>query len=226
MSKQHQLLELAKLRQQEIPDGYKGIGEYHQGLYECDHVSPYSKSAGNIDANIMFILQDWCSDHYLSQPIQPETLKYGYAPRLATNKNLKSLLQTHFGLEFSKTYGTNLFPFIKPGNMSAKISRQDLVSAAVKFTIPQINIIQPKLVICLGAEVINSIRRALGMKPSNRLATSIEDPFKFNRVPIWAQSHPGGQGRANRNRGNVDRVRADWESMANAYQNKLRNIEN
>lgn len=33
------LIKLAKRRQAETPDGYFGIGDYHGGSYECDHVS-------------------------------------------------------------------------------------------------------------------------------------------------------------------------------------------
>ena len=219
------MYDLAKLRQREVPPGFNGIGDYHHGIYECDHVSPYAKSAGNVDANIMFILQDWCSDQYLSRPVVSETLQYGYTPQLPTNKNLKNLLQTHFGMRLSKTYGTNLFPFVKSGNMSAKIPIKVLTKAAKQFAIPQIEIVQPKLVICLGAKVYNSIRRALGKKPNKNLAISIENPFDFNGAHMWAQSHPGGQGRANRNQGRVDRVTADWALMANAYRNKFEDIK-
>jgi len=217
MSKYSQLLELARLRQNEIPKGYKGIGEYHNGIYECNYVSPYTKSAGNVDADIMFILQDWSSDKSLSQPVEVETVKYGHTPRLPTNKNLKNLLKNHFEVDLSKTYGTNLFPFIKPGKMTAGIPTRDLINAAKKYTIPQIKIIKPKLVICLGAAVYNSIRLALGMQPESSLANSISKPFNFYGAKVWAPSHPGGLGRANRNRGKVDRVSLDWSEMADNY---------
>ena len=45
MKKHKQLLELAQKRQRSRWNGYKCIGDYHGGIYECDYVSPYTKSA-------------------------------------------------------------------------------------------------------------------------------------------------------------------------------------
>src|ERR1051325_114708 len=58
IDKRSQLLKLAKVRQATRWSGYKCIGDYHEEAYECDHVSPYSKTAGNLDADIMVVLQD------------------------------------------------------------------------------------------------------------------------------------------------------------------------
>lgn len=60
MSKQDALLNLAKLRQETRYDGYTAIGDYDEGVWECDYVSPYSLSSHNEDSDILVILQDWC----------------------------------------------------------------------------------------------------------------------------------------------------------------------
>ena len=106
---------IARRRRNNVFPGYMGIGEFHSGVYECDFVSPYSKSAQNLDADIMLVLQDWCSDEFLRKPVNPEVVELGHDPQLDTNRNLKSLLVTHFGIGLEETYATNLFPFIKPG---------------------------------------------------------------------------------------------------------------
>lgn len=214
MNKEEQLLVLARKRQDSVPVGFNSIGEYHGGAYECDYVSPYSKSAHNVDAEVMFILQDWSSDEFLRKPLVQEVVQLGHTPALPTNKNLKALLKEHFGLLLEQTYGTNLFPFIKPGNISSGIPASALVQAAITYAIPQIEIVSPKVVICLGASVFNSIRRGLDKKPVKGLAEAIARPFAFNGASIWAQSHPGGLGRAGRNKGGVDRVSEDWAAMA------------
>ena len=67
MNKRERLKEMARYRREHVPSGYKGIGEYHDGAYECDFVSPYTKSAQNLDADIMLILQDWCGDDYFAR---------------------------------------------------------------------------------------------------------------------------------------------------------------
>ena len=57
--KNARLLALARLRQATRWPGYKSIADYHHGVYECDFVSPYTKTAGNVDAEVMVLLQDW-----------------------------------------------------------------------------------------------------------------------------------------------------------------------
>ena len=92
MDKHSQLLELAQKRKRSRWNGYKCIGDYHGGVYECDYVSPYTKGAHNVDSDIMVILQDWSSDQRISGEPDQEGMKYGYTPSLGTNKNLIRLL--------------------------------------------------------------------------------------------------------------------------------------
>ena len=48
-------------------------------------------------------------------------------------------------------------------------------------------------------------------------ADAIASPFQYGQPQIWTQSHPGGMGRANRNRGGVNRVSKDWAAMADEF---------
>lgn len=215
VNKSEQLLALAKLRQSKIYEGYTGIGDYWDGVYECDHVSPYTKTAGNVDAEVMFILKDWSSDEQLSGPVGEhgrDSIEFGYDPSVRTNKNLRALLKVHFGLSLQDTFGTNLFPFIKKGAMNASIPMRDLTAAAVEFAIPQIEVVSPKVVICLGKDVINAIRKGIGMDRVDYLTQAIDSPFSHGEVRIWAQSHPSQQGTNNRNR--IGSVSDDWSRMS------------
>jgi restriction system protein len=189
------------------------LAEYHGGAYECDFVSPYTKSAGNVDADVMVMLQDWSSDERLSGPLDTNAKELGHTPTLPTNRNLTELLREHFHVALSEVYGTNLFPFIKVGNLSASIPTRELERAAREFAVPQIDIVGPRLVVCLGLETFNALRRALGEAPLKRLALAIDEPFSYGSVRIWCQSHTGQLGRNGRNRGGVNRVSQDWARM-------------
>src|SRR5262245_21737517 len=116
MNKQDLLLELAKKRKTTNWPGYDQIGDYHDGAYECDFVSPSTKSAGNLDAEIFILLQDWSSDESLRGLLDFDCVRYGLTRTLPTNKKLIELLRCHFGVELGDVYATNLFPFIKKGN--------------------------------------------------------------------------------------------------------------
>jgi uracil-DNA glycosylase len=214
MDKKRSLLKLGLKRQQSTCPGYKGIGDYHNGAYECEHVSPYTKSAGNVDASLMIILQDWSSDDFLSGPVDIDARDRGYTPRLPSNRNLAKLLKEHFGMELKETYTTNLFPFIKMGNMTGSIPQRDYLQAALEFALPQIQIVSPKLVVCLGLNTYNAIRKADGYEAIKPLAAAITSPFCLYSSLVWCQAHPGARGQNNRNAGDRGRVAKDWECMA------------
>jgi len=213
MGKQSELLALTKLRQSTRYPGYKCIGDYHSGAYESDFVSPYTKTAGNVDAEIMVMLQDWASDGVLSKKLHEPSVSWGHEPSLPTNRNLIRLLNENFGLHLQDVYGTNLFPFIKLGGMSTSIRRADLNVAALPFALPQIHIVDPKLVICLGLVTFNALRQACNLRPCPNMHSAIENPFNIGSTRVWCQAHTGAFGQNNRNRGGVNRVSDDWREM-------------
>ncbi len=209
------LLELAKKRQSKIYSGYTSIGDYNDGAYECDYVSPYSISSHNVDSDILVVLQDWCSEEGFGKNVCEETLKYGYTPSVKTNIYLKELLLENFDLTLENIYSTNLFPYIKSGSMNNNIPAKDLLNSAKEFTIPMIKIIRPKLVICLGKATFNAIRKACGLKVIYSIEEGLESHFPYFNSQIFCQSHTGQLGRNNRNRGGINRVSGDWNIMFN-----------
>ena len=220
MSKKSKLLQLARKRQEARWVGYKRIGDYCCGAYECDYVSPYTKSANNVHSKIFVLLQDWSSDSDLSGRFDVDAATIGYTRASPTNKNLQSLLWHRLEVTLAQVYVTNLFPFIKMGAMNSTIPTKDLLRAAKEFAIPQIEIVKPQLVICLGLETFNSLRSACGERRVNRVANAVSSKsiFSIGITEVWGQSHPGALGRANRNKGGVDRVTGDWSAMAKILQ--------
>lgn len=210
IDKRAALQQLAINRQQARWPGYTNIGDFHGGAYECLHVCPYTKSAGNVDAAIMVMLQDWASEDWLNGELDEHARQHGYSDRLPTNRNLIRLLQANFRMPLWRTYATDLFPFIKPGHMGRKIPRRDLVRAAMEFALPQVRIVNPKLVICLGLQTYNALRKACGLTHLRRLAEAIDAPYTFQTARIWCQAHTGGRGQAMRGR---LKVLEDWARM-------------
>lgn len=212
------LRDVAMRRQAARWDGYNSIGNYHAGAYECDYVSPYSKSAHNVDASTFVLLQDWSShDRLNAQLIDEDARILGLSPELPTNKTLQRLLLQHFNTELRDTYATNLFPFIKLGGLSAAIPTSALIRAAREFAIPQIEIVRPALVICLGISTFNAVRRSLALTACKNIDDALDRPIQVSEsTQIWCQAHTGGLGQNNRNRGGVNRVADDWTRMRNA----------
>lgn len=216
MSKRKQLQAVVEARR--VPfKHYKRLGDYPE--FECDFVSPYSKGAHDVDADVMILLQDWSSDDALSRSNGPS--KLGHDSDLPTNKNLESLLRKFFGKGLSETYTTNLFPYIKLGGLSSRIPFTDLRCAAENFALPQIRIVAPKLVICLGKNTFNARRVAVGHPRCRDMASAIDPDSAFKvevgegrSAVVWAQAHPGVMGQNNRNRQHPGRTLEDWRRMS------------
>lgn len=224
LDKRSQLLDLVKKRRQsDILPQYRRLADYANGAFDCDYVSPYSKGAHNFDADVMILLQDWSSDDALHRSSGPSEL--GRDPNLPTNKTLDRLLDTALGLRLEDTYATNLFPFIKRGGLSTRIPFADLVLAAKEFALPQIRIIAPRLVVCLGKNTFNAIRIAAyeeglsrDANPCRTMDDAIRSAFSIDLsgkgVRIWAQAHTGAWGQRNRNRHAPGRTVEDWLAMS------------
>jgi uracil-DNA glycosylase len=148
-------------------------------------------------------------------PLNPDTVRLGYARNVGTNQNLVRLLNAHFGLTLGDLYATNLFPFIKLGGMSSAIPRKDLVRAAKEFGWPQIEIVAPRLVIALGLVTFNGLCEGKGRERASRMEVAIGNPVDLGSTRVWCQAHTGGRGLGNR--GGKVPVSADWAAMASWY---------
>ena len=216
MDKIRQINELAAKRKKNVPTGYKGIGNFFGGIFECDWVTPYSISSHNVDADVMIVLQDWCSEEYLldlAEEKKRELSKLGHDTVLPTNKNLKRFLKEHFKSELRDVYLTNLFPFVKPGEMKADIPSQLLRNSAAEFTIQEIKIVQPMLVVCCGIKVFNALAGAADKNKVKNLNEAATTSFYIDGSHVQAVCHPGALGLANRNKGGIDRNKTDWQNL-------------
>lgn len=142
------------------------------------------------------MLQDWASDDFLKGPFCELTRQYGRTPSRQTNQRLDELVRKHFGFSICETFASNLFPFIKLKSMKAKIPMKHLVLAAEEFALPQITIVAPRLVVALGLDCFNSIRRVLEKEPSRTIGRAMEDPITYCGSRIWCQAHTGRLGRS------------------------------
>ena len=209
-AKLSQLKELGSQRQSKVYDGYSNLSDFHNGVYETDFVSPYTKTAHNVDSLIVLVLQDWASSDSLNAVnIDQDTVQLGYTPTWPTNTNLRLLLEETYNLRFQDVFITNLFPFIKKGNVSASIRQSDFNRAFEEFCWPQIKIVQPKLVVCLGSAVYYTFAKNLP-SPKGSRNYAVGDSLETAGITIYYQCHPGARGMKRRGR---DKVFDDWMSM-------------
>ena len=211
-SKLERLLALGQKRKEARFEGYRCLGDVLGGAYECDFVSPFTKAAGNVDSKIFVLLQDWATEANLGSTVDEATRRLGYTPGEPTTMRLRELLGIHFQQGLQDVYATNLFPFLRV----RQVHFADLVRAANAFVLPQIQIVQPRLVICLGLDTFNALRVACGLKRSKNLTIAAASSFTIDTVQIWSQAHPGYFGRMTRNKNKETQVEDDWNAMAEA----------
>ena len=195
---------------------YKKIGDFHSGAYDFDdHVVPYSKSAFNLDADVMILAQDWASEDFLSKPFNAEQAALGHDPSLHTNKRLFHLLDKFFKLAFADTYATDAFVFAKPGNMGAPISSKDFKLSTLEYAVPQIAIINPKLLICVGGQPFNALRSISKLQHMKLDTPFAEQSFTMGSSLVVGVYHVGGRGTSNL--GGKDAQENQWERLADFY---------
>lgn len=190
----------------EFPDGYGKVGDYFPELDELNLISPWTKTARNVDSQLMIVGQDWSSSEGMNK-IKEEL---GYDPANRTNINLHALLKEHFQLAFEDIYATNLFVFIKPGSMSASIPTRLLDYCAVNYTSKEIEIVSPKLVICLGSVTYARLTKSLTGRPKDR-KKSIQSPYKHLNSYIVGVPHTGVLG--TNNAGGILKVNGIWRNV-------------
>jgi restriction system protein len=190
---------LAERRRAADPGGaYRQVGYFHDGLHDRHGwVSPWTISACNVESDVMIVGQDWASDDFLREAADPEQGANGEKKRLETNKNLKWLLKEGFGKELADVYRTNAFVFVKPRGMSAAIPAKDLRRSIATYTLREIEIVRPKMVICLGARTFNGFRR-LHSLPEARLrdVDYRRAELTVHDAGIYGVPHCGGRGLA------------------------------
>jgi uracil-DNA glycosylase len=215
--KREELLQLAKHRQADRLLPHLCLADIHGGYYECDYVSPWSKSAANVDAELMLIGQDWASSEILERKPNEDRQKRGQDWSAPTNTNLREFLG-YVRLQFSETYATNLFPFIKRGSKSANIPFGDLVRCARIYTLPQIEIVSPRMAICLGKAAFDAIRRAAGLPGMEWSKASVPHPHTcIGSVEIYGMPHPSPLGMINA--GGKDFVARSWRLLGEHLEN-------
>lgn len=186
------LKKLGARRKANCYPGFKNLSDFHNGLYESDFVSPYTKGSGNANSKIFILLQDWTSEDRIQARLGPEAVELGYSPALRTNINLQALLKATFHCQLSDVFTTNLFPFIKPGKMDATIGAGWLKRAFEEYALPQINIVNPDVVICCGKAVYRIVVQCL--TGSTLTGLNYGDNINHRDFVFFCQHHPGARG--------------------------------
>ena len=206
---------LVQKRKSQILPGFSNIGDFQDGVFDIENnISPWTNGACNVDSKLMLVGQDWASAKWLSDPTNKKYAAIGRNPQLTTNKNIDFYLDL-FGLKFQDVYATNAFVHVKNGGMSGQIPTSVFNDSINTYLIPQIKIINPKIVVCLGAQTFNGLRKALGHQIV-KINSGHINSISLNTSSIYGVFHPGGLGTAGA--GGKEVAIKQWEYLANLFK--------
>jgi DNA polymerase len=188
------------------------------GVYDSDHIGPWSRWQGGLDAEIMIVGQDWGDVDYFR-----EWQGIDQARGNATNENLQKLLQ-EFGISVRKPrepqpnviFLTNLILCLKRGGLQAEIEEEWLQNCSRNFFRDLVSIIQPKKVLALGERVSKAIFNCYGIpfrKSWGLPKLMPKSPFRIgDGTLLFPLYHCGARG-VNLNR-KIEWQRQDWRKAA------------
>lgn len=213
--KDSELKKIAERCKENTPDGFKHAADFQGGIFDNEnYVSPWSIGAHNSDASLMLIGQDWVSAEWLNNLNNAQYAKLGRDPGFITNRNLEKYLKL-FNLNFSDTYATNAFAYIKDGPVNASIKQKDFRNSVINNLVPQIAIIKPKMIICIGRMAFNEMRAQAKLFRVSIGKGHLES-FKYMGAVVYGVYHTGGQGTANAGGNNNSLLQ--WEELARKYR--------
>lgn len=176
----HRLVE--KRKNYVFPEGLKNPSEIEDGIYDkADHIGPWSKWQGNLNAKIMLVGQDWGSEKYYRD------YKGNHKDDSITNVRIKEAFEL-IGIEVgypsspnrnAPCFFTNVVLGLKQGNKSNPIKRNWVKEHAEEFLKPNIEIIDPRIIITLGKPAYESVAGIYGLKKENLAKIIDKNPFEL-----------------------------------------------
>jgi DNA polymerase len=155
--------------------GLANPSEIEEGRYDSDHIGPWSRWQGNLDASLLLVAQDWGDTGYFIRQ------KGWERPTNPTNRTLVELLDL-IGLPIGRpgeTVGQNIVFFtnavlcLKEGGLQGRVQKQWFLNCA-PYLRRQIDIVRPKVVVALGKHAFESVLHAFCLKPAG-FRQAVED---------------------------------------------------
>lgn len=226
---------------------------YMKGYEPCDEINlwTYWQGRGVYNPRILLIGQDWGSpfthpgdglDDRLqaskNQPLDPkDDIKCHYFDNMPidrrdfkTDVNLAELFRS-LGMDYDDLlhvrYNDLFFTNICLGYRNKGNSgnyKKSWITYVGKYAYPKlIDILQPKVIICLGLHTYESLLLAMGVKdirkksPFNKfIEANCKKPYDLEGIPVFAFAHCGSMGTLNRNNKSntsLDIQKKDWQHI-------------
>ncbi|WP_163113718.1 uracil-DNA glycosylase family protein [Bacillus sp. JNUCC-21] len=209
VTKNRKYRELVLRRKQcTICQGVKNPAVILNGRYDSNHINPWTKWHGNLNAKVLIIGQDWGHvDAFIRNKGQVNPLN-------PTNNKLIEMLAL-IGIRPEDTYLTNAILCMKETeNLSGRTKSAWYRNCGENFLKYEIEIVNPKIIITLGVKPFRTIKRVYNIRCSNNLGDVIkfEKPIIINEAKWFPVYHIG---KLAQNLRPLEKQREDWGRIKN-----------
>ena len=185
--------------------------------FDVNEIEPWAQWQNNLDADILLVGQEYCDlDTYVAT--QGKVERYPEEYKYPSNKNLYDFFKI-LGFDIghpltpnknNPIFFTNAVMGLKTPPMSANFKTSWLTESRDEFLAPLIDIINPTIIIAVGAEATKTLGAIYGFKTTSMMEMVGNGPIESNRRLIFPVFHTGGLGL--RNRARTEQI-ADWERI-------------
>lgn len=194
------------------------------GVLDGDHIGPWSRWQGNLDAKLMIVGQDWGDTAYFVDHSGWD------GPANATNNVLIDLLAS-IGITIlppsesddgrGALFLTNAILCLKNGGMNAPVEAEWFANCGERFLKPVIELVRPVLVVSLGERAYRSIRDLYGLpRLAFRKAVAQPDPFTLGEGIFFVAVYHCGRRILNTHRP-LEQQKIDWQRVGRALAGTL-----
>ncbi len=177
-----------------VCEGLENPSRVANGVFDSSEIGPWSRWQGNLASPILLVAQDWGHvGNFIKQK--------GVDNNSTTNKMLKSLLEIA-GISVSlpldenvpqSLFCTNAILCLKKGGDQAQVYSNWYRNCGPRFLKPLIEIVKPRVVICIGQRAHETVMTSYSQKPLPfRHAVDEHAPVILdNGIAVFAVYHCG-----------------------------------
>ena len=147
--------------------GLTNPAEYDNGIYDSDHIGPWSRWQGNLNTQLMIIGQDWGDTGYFRRYRGRDT---DNNPSNTTIRDLLASIEIPIpppsasDRGMSSIFLTNAILCLKEGGLGAEVKREWFNNCGHHYLKPLIEIIRPKAVVSLGKYAYETISQLFNLQ--------------------------------------------------------------
>ncbi|MBP1627551.1 MAG: hypothetical protein H6Q00_2026 [Holophagaceae bacterium] len=209
----------------QFPEGLLNPSQICGGRYDTDHLSPWSRWQGDLNAEVVVVGQDWGDESYF---LQNHGRDNDWEPTCSNLRDMAGRAGWDLGTPHfpkpQKLFLTNAVLGIRATTGKSGTPPVSWVNDSLPFLVELLQIIQPRVVVSLGVAASKACRMALlGVRrvPGVPLGATMAHlhglgPIYSHGKPVWFPFyHCGPLGLANRG---LELQRRDWKGLADWMQ--------